>query len=75
VVWYEGPLRTKGSGSTEAKDVYGKRVRLTLNGLAYVKEFVAFDDMDATRPVSHNLWNPATKLFEVAVDGLRERHS
>jgi hypothetical protein len=23
--------------------------------------------MDGTRPASHNLWNPATKLFEVAV--------
>ena len=26
-----------------------------------------FDEMDGTRPASHNLWNPATNLFEVAV--------
>jgi hypothetical protein len=28
---------------------------------------VPFDEMDDTRPASHNLWNPATNLFEVAV--------
>jgi hypothetical protein len=28
---------------------------------------VPFDEMDGTRPASHNLWNPATNLFEVAV--------
>ena len=26
-----------------------------------------FDEMDGTRAASHNLWNPATNLFEVAV--------
>jgi hypothetical protein len=54
-------------GSTETQDLFGTRVRLTLGGLAYGEEFVAFDEMDDTRPVSHNLWNPATNLFEVAV--------
>jgi hypothetical protein len=28
---------------------------------------VPFEEMDDTRPASHNLWNPATNLFEVAV--------
>jgi hypothetical protein len=28
---------------------------------------VPFDEMDETQPASHNLWNPATNLFEVAV--------
>jgi len=54
-------------GSTEAQDVYGTQVRLTPGGLAYGEEFVPFDEMDSTRPVSHNLWNPATNLFEVVV--------
>ncbi len=54
-------------GSTEAQDVYGTRIRLTRGGLAYGEEFVAFDEMDDTRPASRNLWNPATNLFEVAV--------
>ncbi len=26
-----------------------------------------FDEKDGTRPASHNLWNPATNLFEVTV--------
>ena len=26
-----------------------------------------FDEMDGTRSASHNLWNPATNLFEVTV--------
>ena len=26
-----------------------------------------FEEMDGMRPASHNLWNPATNLFEVAV--------
>lgn len=51
----------------EARDLYGKRVRLTPDGLAYGEEFVPFDEMDDARPASHNLWNPATNLFEVAV--------
>jgi hypothetical protein len=54
-------------GATEAQDVYGKSVRLTRDGLAYGDEFVPFDEMGGTRPASHNLWNPATNLFEVAV--------
>ena len=43
------------------------RVRLNRDGLVYGKEIVALDEMDDTRPVPHNLWNPATNLFEVAV--------
>ena len=66
-MWYERSIADEGRGPTEAKDVYGRRVRLTRDGLAYGEKFVAFDDMDATRPVPHDLWNPATKLFEVAV--------
>ena len=51
----------------EARDLYGRRVRLTRDGLAYGEEFVPLDEMDEARPVSGNLWNPATKLFEVSV--------
>jgi len=51
----------------EAQDVYGTRIRLDRDGLAYGEKFVAFDEMDGTRPASPNLWNPATNLFEVAV--------
>ncbi len=28
---------------------------------------MAFDEMDDTRTVSNNLWNPATNLFDVSV--------
>ena len=28
---------------------------------------MAFDEMDDKRPASHNIWNPATNLFEVTV--------
>jgi hypothetical protein len=52
---------------TEARDVQGKRLRLTRNGLAYGEEFVPLDEVDGTRPVSGVVWNPATKLFEVSV--------
>ena len=52
---------------TEARDVQGKRVRLTRDGLAYGGEFVSLDEVDGTRPVSDVVWNPATKLFEVSV--------
>lgn len=55
------------SQTIEAQDAYGTRVRLTWDGLAYGEEFVAFDEMDGTPPASHNLWNPATNLFEVPV--------
>jgi hypothetical protein len=68
----ESPLLTCGRASerrqsTEAQDVYGIRVRLTRDGLTYGEKFVAFDEMDGTRPVSSNLWNPATNLLEVTV--------
>jgi hypothetical protein len=51
----------------EARDLYGKRVRLTRGGLAYGAEFVPLDEVDGARPVSDVVWNPATKLFEVSV--------
>ena len=52
---------------TEARDVQGKRLRLTRDGLAYGEEFVPLDEVDVTRPASDVVWNPATKLFEVSV--------
>ena len=52
---------------TEARDVQGKRLRLTRDGLAYGEEFVPLDEVDVTRPASDVFWNPATKLFEVSV--------
>ena len=51
----------------ETQDLYGTRVRLTRDGLAYGEEFVPLDEMDEARPLSGNLWNPDTKLFEVSV--------
>jgi hypothetical protein len=51
----------------EAQDLYGTRVRLSWDGLAYGEEFVPLDELDEARPLSGNLWNPATNLFEVAV--------
>jgi hypothetical protein len=51
----------------EAQDLYGTSVRLSRDGLAYGEEFVPLDEMDEARPLSGNLWNPATNLFEVAV--------
>lgn len=59
--------RGKRRRSTEAQDVYGKRIRLTRGGLAYGEEFVPFEEMVVTRPASQALWNPATNLFEVTV--------
>ena len=52
---------------TEARDVQGKHLRLTRNGLAYGGEFVPLDEVDGARPASDVVWNPATKLFEVSV--------
>jgi hypothetical protein len=51
----------------EAQDLYGTRVRLSWDGLAYGEEFVPLDEMDEARPLSGNLWNPATNLFGGAV--------
>jgi hypothetical protein len=51
----------------EVQHLYGKRVRLSRDGLVYGEEFVPLDQMDEARPLSGNLWNSATKLFEVAV--------
>ena len=74
-VWYGSPAcriaaavveQAKGE-ATEVQDVYGTRLRLTREGLAYGEQFVAFDEMDDTRTASHSLWNPATNLFEVLV--------
>ena len=52
---------------TEARNVQGKRLRLTRDGLAYGEEFVPLDEVDVTRPASDVVWNPPTKLFEVSV--------
>ncbi len=57
--------RVKGE-PTEARDVYGKRIRLTGDGLLYGEEFMSFDEMGA-QPATYTLWNPATSLFEVTV--------
>jgi hypothetical protein len=54
-------------GSTEAQDIYGTRIRLTREGLTYGEEFVPFAEMGGKQPESHVLWNPGTRLFEVAV--------
>ena len=54
-------------GSKEAQDLYGTRIRLTQDGLTYGDQFVPFGEMDEAQPASHNLWNPATNLFEVTV--------
>jgi hypothetical protein len=51
----------------EARDLYGRHVRLTRDGLAYGEEFVPFDEVDGARPASEVVWNPATNLFEVSV--------
>jgi len=51
----------------EAQDVYGTRIRLTRDGLAYGGEFVPFREMGGMRAASHGLWNPATNLSEVTV--------
>ena len=53
-------------GPTEARDIHGKRIRLTRDGLLYGEEYVPFDEM-GIQPVSHTFWNPATSLFEVTV--------
>jgi hypothetical protein len=53
--------------TTQARDLYGRRIRLTRDSLAYGEEFVPFDEMDDKHPASDNLWNPATNLFKVAV--------
>ncbi len=53
-------------GRTQARNVYGKRIRLTRDGLLYGEEFVSFDEMGA-QPASYTLWNPVTSLFEVTV--------
>ena len=59
--------RSKGIGSTEARDIYGTRIRLTRDGLTYGEEFVPFGEMGGRKPESYFFWNPATRLFEVAI--------
>lgn len=54
-------------GSTEARDIYGTRIRLTQDGLTYGEEFVSFAEMVGMQPVSHIVWNPGTNFFEVTV--------
>ena len=39
----------------EGQDLYGTRVRLTRDGLAYGAEFVPLDEMEEARPLSGNL--------------------
>ena len=51
----------------DAQDLYGTRVRLSRDGLAYGEEFMPLDEMDEAPPLSGNLWNPASNLFGVAV--------
>ncbi len=54
-------------GATEARDIYGKRIRLTRDGLTYGEEFVPFEEMGNMQPASDTMWNPGTNLFEVTV--------
>jgi hypothetical protein len=54
-------------GSTKAQDVYGTRIRLTREGLTYGEEFVPFAEIGGRQPEFHVIWNPGTRLFEVAV--------
>jgi len=54
-------------GSTEAQDIYGTRIRLTREGLTYGEQFVPFEEMGGRQPESHVIWNPGTRLFDVAV--------
>ena len=51
----------------EARDVYGKRIRLTREGLTYGEELLPFDEMGDVRAASHAFWNPTSNLFEVTV--------
>lgn len=51
----------------EAQDIYGTRIRLTRDGLTYGEEFVPFEEMGGRQPESDVLWNPGTRLFDVAV--------
>jgi hypothetical protein len=54
-------------GSTEAQDVYGTRIRLSRDGLRYGEEFVSFEEMGGRQAEPQVIYNPGTKLSEVAV--------
>ncbi len=60
-------LEDERKGATEAQDIYGKRIRLTRDGLTYGEEFVPFEEMGNMQPASDTFWNPGTNLFEVTV--------
>ena len=53
--------------SVETQDIYGRRIRLTREGLTYGEEFVPFDEMGNMQPGPATFWNPGTNLFEVTV--------
>jgi hypothetical protein len=54
-------------GPTEAQDVYGTRIRLSRNGLRYGEEFLPFEEMGGRQAEPQLIYNPGTKLSEVAV--------
>lgn len=57
----------EGTGTTEAHDVHGTRIRLTQRGIEFRGRFVPLESIAAVRPGSQPLWNPATNLFELTV--------
>lgn len=51
----------------ETQDIYGTRIRLTRDGLAYGEVFVPFEEMGGMQLEPHIFWNLGTRLFEIAV--------
>ena len=51
----------------ETQDIYGTRIRLTRDGLAYGEVFVPFEEMGGMQLEPHIFLNPGTRLFEIAV--------
>jgi hypothetical protein len=47
--------------------MYGKRIRLTRDGLTYGEEFVPLGELRNMQPAPDTFWNPGTNLFEVTV--------
>ena len=62
-----GGCMDERTAATEAQDIYGTRIRLTREGLAYGEQFVPFGKMGNMQPAPHTFWNPGTNLFEVTV--------
>ncbi len=60
-------LEDERKGATEVQDIYGRRIRLTRDGLTYGEEFVPFDEMGNMQPAPVTFWNPGTNLFEITV--------